>query len=209
MKRKAVVYAPSGQDPLPQFVREADAFFEARGRVHLTMRHLIDRLDALGIDYALIGGMALNAYGYVRMTEDVDVVVSRAGLKRIHEELVGLGYTRKFRGSKGIVDTETQVPIDLIVAGEYPGSGREQPVSYPDPCVGVRIGGIRVLPLPEFVTLKLASGKTGVGRLKDLADIQELIKAAGLGKDLAGKVHPYVRDLYLALWRDARHAQDR
>ena len=54
------------------------------------MARLCRRLTEEGIEYALIGGMALVAYGYVRFTNDVDVLTTRDGLTRVHERLVGL-----------------------------------------------------------------------------------------------------------------------
>jgi hypothetical protein len=50
------------------------------------------------------------------------------------------------------------------------------------------------------VELKLASGMTGTDRMKDLADVQELIKLlslpANFGEDLAAYVQPKFRELW-------------
>jgi hypothetical protein len=40
---------------------------------------------------------------------------------------------------------------------------------------------------------------TAPDRLKDLADVQELIKIRGLSSDFAEKLDPYVREKYLEL----------
>ncbi|PYQ17831.1 MAG: hypothetical protein DMF79_16520, partial [Acidobacteria bacterium] len=56
-------------------------------------------------------------------------------------------------------------------------------------------------PLPRLIELKLASGMTAPHRLKDLADVQELIRAASLSRELANTLDPYVRDKYLELWQ--------
>jgi hypothetical protein len=40
---------------------------------------------------------------------------------------------------------------------------------------------------------------TAPDRLKDLADIQELIKIRDLGREFAEKLNPYVREKYLEL----------
>lgn len=55
-----------------------------------------------------------------------------------------------------------------------------------------------------LVELKLASGLTHPGRLKDLADVQELIRARDLPLGLRTELHPYVRDKYSELWQAAR-----
>ena len=49
-------------------------FFEKTGPVWETLRDLENRLQEAGIDYAIIGGLALNVYKYPRQTVDVDVV---------------------------------------------------------------------------------------------------------------------------------------
>jgi hypothetical protein len=48
--------------------------------------------------------------------------------------------------------------------------------------------------------LKLASGITNPGRLRDLADVQEMIKALSLPSELAQKLNPFVREKYTELW---------
>ena len=54
--------------------------------------------------------------------------------------------------------------------------------------------------LPKLVELKLASGMTNPGRLKDLGDVQELIRTLGLRRELADDLDPYVREKYRELW---------
>jgi hypothetical protein len=47
---------------------------------------------------------------------------------------------------------------------------------------------------------------TAPDRLKDLADVQELIKARGLDAGFAEKLDPYVRGQYLKLWQAVERA---
>ena len=47
--------------------------------------------------------------------------------------------------------------------------------------------------------LKLASGMTAPDRLKDLADVQELIKIRDLAAEFADKLNPHVREEFLKL----------
>ena len=51
------------------------------------------------------------------------------------------------------------------------------------------------------IELKLASDLTAPDRLKDLADVQELIKIRGLDESFASKLDPFVRDKFLELQR--------
>ena len=114
--------------------------------------------------------MALDAHGFRRLTVDVDILVTREDLNAIHENLEGLGYVPPFTGSKNLRDAEHGVRVEFLIAGEFPGDGKPKPVAFPDPAtVGVEIKGVRYLSLPTLVELKLASGMTNPGRLKDLA----------------------------------------
>src|SRR5436309_11788251 len=79
-------------DPVAAMCR----FFMQDDPVHRTLRKITAKLAELGIPYAVAGGMALSAHRFVRATVDVDILVSPAGLKRIHEELEGLGYVAPF-----------------------------------------------------------------------------------------------------------------
>jgi hypothetical protein len=181
---------------------EGDRHFRHDSSVFRTLRKIARRLEAMGVPYAVAGGMSLDAHGYRRLTVVVDILVTREGLRTIHAELEGLGYVPPFTGSKNLRDTENGVRIEFLIAGEFPGDGKPKPVAFPDPAqVGVEIDGVRYLSLPSLIELKLASGMTNPGRLKDLGDVQELIKAIGLRAELAEELNPYVRDRYLELWR--------
>ena len=181
---------------------EGGMHFERASKVYQTLLKVTTRLDALGISYALVGGMAMFLHGYRRFTEDVDILVTRDSLKLIHEQLEGSGYLPPFEGSKQLRDTDNGVRIEFLVTGGYPGDGKEKPVSFPDPAtVFTVIDGIKVLNLPTLVQLKLASG-TAPGRIKDLGDVQELIRVTGLSEEFAEQLDPSVRDQYRKLWRE-------
>jgi hypothetical protein len=184
---------------------EADEFFENRGNVKDSRRRIAERLDQLGVLYAVVGALALFEHGYRRFTQGVDLLVPRGALERIHVELEGLGYLPPFVNSKNLRDTQTGVRIEFLVAGEYPGDGKPKPVAFPDPSTcSVLIDGIRYLNLEKLVELKLASGMTNPGRLKDLADVMELVKAIKLPRDFSQKLDPYVRGRFEELWDGAQ-----
>jgi hypothetical protein len=180
---------------------EGSRHFEEKSAVHEALRKIARRLDELGIPYAIAGGMALFMHGYRRMTEDVDILVAREDIKRIHDALEGRGYRPPFERSKNLRDTDNKVRIEFLLSGGYPGDGKPKPVAFPEPMsVSVERDGIRFLNLSTLVDLKLASGMTNVERLKDLTDVQELIKILGLSTEFAKELHPYVREKYLELW---------
>jgi hypothetical protein len=188
---------------------ELERFFMGEDKVHQALRRIADKLTSLGIPYAVAGGMALNAHGFRRATVDVDVLVTSEGLAAIHAALEGLGYVPPFAGSKHLRDTDSSVRIEFLVSGHYPGDGKPKPVAFPDPAaVGVEIDGIHYLNLPTLVELKLASGMTNAGRLKDLGDVQELIRTLSLKREFGEQLHQYVRDKYFELWDAVKSSFD-
>jgi hypothetical protein len=182
-------------------LQEGSMHFEEASAVHRTLRRVVKRLDELGVPYVVAGGMALFLHGFRRFTEGVDILVTKDGLRLIHERLERLGYVAPFRGSKNLRDADTGVRIKFLVAGEYPGDGKPKPVAFPDPAaVGVERDGIRYLSLPKLIELKLASGLTNPLRLKDIVDVQELIRLLKLPSGFADPLDPSVRGKFLELW---------
>lgn len=185
-------------------LREGSMYFDGNNAVHKTLRRLADRLNELGVDYAVAGGMCLYRHGFRRFTQDVDVLVTREALSKIHSELEGRGYVKPFADSKNLRDAETGVRIDFIISGGYPGERKPGPVSFPIPnTASVEIDGVRYLDLVPLIELKLASGQAS-HRVGDLQDVQKLILARSLPRSLADQVHPSLREAYLLKWEDAQ-----
>jgi hypothetical protein len=179
-----------------------------RDVVHTTLERLARRLREADIPYAIVGGMALNIHGYERMTRDVDVLLTPAGLEKFIEKCVGLGYAQAFSGArKSFRDTASQTPVEVLITGEYPGDGKPKPVSFPDPAAAsMEIENIRVITLAKLIELKLASGLSASHRLRDLADVQDVIVALELPLELSEQLDASVRGEYRRLWEAAQGA---
>jgi hypothetical protein len=189
-------------------VREAGDYFAGKGCLHETLHRLAGNLDAEGIPYALLGGMALGEHGYVRMTEDVDVLLDADGLARFQARFIGRGYVATHPGAtRSFRDAESGVRIEVLVTGDYPGDGKPKPIAFPEPAgSAVLVDGLRVLSLPKLIELKLASGMSAPHRLRDLADVQEIIKVKDLDAQFGAQLDASVRERYLELERDVRTA---
>jgi hypothetical protein len=158
------------------------------------------RLAEEGVPFAVVGALALRQYGYVRATEDIDILTTRQGLDKIHETLVGRGFVPRGPGlRKRLRETERKVNIDVITSGEHAGS-QESPLVYPSPESEdfVELGGIRYPKLETLITFKIASGVWG-NRDQDLVDVQKLIRANGLNGTFAPKLPAALRERFLAL----------
>ena len=184
-------------------------YFMGQGALHGALAQLAADLKRHEIDYVVIGAVALMAHGYPRFTEGIDLVLTAEGLEAFHRELIGLGYAPAFQGArKRLRSTRAGVPVEVIVAGEYPGDGRPKPVQFPVPAdAATEIDGVRFVTLEKLIELKLASGMTAPDRLKDLADVQELIKVRGLASEFAARLNPYVREQFLTLGRAVEGAR--
>lgn len=183
----------------------AGHFFMGDDPVHQTLRRLVEAMDDLEIPYAVCGGMALNAHGYRRATNNVNLILTREALVRAGA-LTERGFTREPKGNN-LRDNETGVQVQISVAGQSLSARKTIAVSYPDPRTSsVEIAGVFYVRLPVLMELKLASGMANSGRLKDLGDAQELIKALDLPEDFEQQLNPFVREKYVELWRGAQQA---
>lgn len=176
-------------------------FFMGEGTLNDTLHEVVRDLENNGIEYCIIGAVALNIHGYRRFTEDIDLLLSKEGLEQFRKSLIGAGYRPLFEGAtKRFRQTRNNVTVEIITDGEFPGDGKPKSVEFPKPgAFQIEIDGIKTLPLDKLIELKLASGMTAPDRLKDLADVQEMIKIKGLPTNFAEKLDPYVREKFLEL----------
>src|ERR1700694_4559464 len=176
---------------LDDLYAEGLRYFMGQGTLNKTLTQLASDLREHGIDYMVIGAVALLAHGYPRFTEDIDLVLTAEGLETFHRELIGLGYVPAFSGAKKrLRSTRDGVRIDVMTSGEYPGDGKPKPVNIPEPSTAsTEIDGLQIVTLQKLIELKLASGMTAADRLKDLADVQELIKIRGLQSEFAEQLN--------------------
>jgi hypothetical protein len=190
---------------MQEVLAEAQRYFAGEGTLNYALQQLVGDLQKHRIEYAIMGGVALFAHGYERYTENINLLMTVEGLNRFRKELLGLGAW----GVSGYDQTEIQnqvrsfpYGVDIVIAttGEFPGDGKPKPVSIPDPAAAsIEINGINVVTFEKLIELKLASGMSAPYRLKDLADVQELIKVRGLQPEFAERLDPYVREKFVEL----------
>ncbi len=157
-----------------------------------TMRKAVRVLAEAGIPSLVVGGYAVQENGYARFTSDVDLVVPDVAAAR------GVLSINGFRENPGssmtVTDRISKVEVDLLPGGRSVGPG---PLMLPMPMevsTQPAIADLRTL-----VEIKLSSylGSPG-SRLKDLADVQELIKSNDMPEDFP--LNQAVRATYSELW---------
>ena len=197
--------APEAEARFVEGVAYCDSFFMGQAEAQLALHRLAAILEAEDLPYAIIGAFALNEYGHRRVTVGVDLVMREEHLQAFKRRHLGKGYKERVRGTGKLRDTEHGVDIDVLSTGRFPGDDKPKPIAFPDPAtVALRGDRFALLPMTRFIELKLASGMVAPHRGKDLVDIQDLIKSAGLAQDLADQLHPWVRDTFVKLWQLAQ-----
>ena len=189
--------------------QEGLRFFMGEGILNETLRRVTKDLENHQISYSVIGAVALNQHGYRRFTEDIDLLLTTEGLEKFRDELIGKGYRPAFEGAtKKFRTTQENITVEIITSGEFPGDGKPKPVVFTDPSENqTEIDGVKTLSLEKLIELKLASGMTAPHRLKDLADVQELIKVKNLTADFAEKLNPFVREKFLELQKAVKDSE--
>lgn len=202
------VLDPAREQRFFEALQRAEDFFMGKAAVHRAMRKIAGRLDELAIPYAVVGAMAMNEYGFERVTDDVDVLMTREGLEKFKQQWLGRGYVEKFPGSRAVRDTEDNVTIDVLLTGAYPGDGLPKPISFPDPREAFRGTSVNLLPVERWIELKLASGLSAPHRMRDLADVLDLIRVCSLPTDIEARIHESVRPKFRELWAAAQHRDE-
>lgn len=167
-----------------------------------TLRSAVEVLAHWDIPHLVAGGLAVQEHGYFRVTLDADIIVPDV-LEAVEFLTADLsGPFVRYQGCEDTVqDRRNGVFINFLPAGR--AFGRNCQVMFPEPR--------SVSDQPQFVTLeqlialKLDSWvNSPTRRLKDKADVVELIKELKLPRDLP--VAEPVRHLYVETW-DALRAE--
>jgi hypothetical protein len=165
-------------------------------------RAAVEILADHDIPHLIVGGLAVQEYGYPRVTIDVDIVVPDVleAVEFLTASLTGPFY-RVPEFYNRVEDRRNGVMIDLLPAGEVLKNGCNVP--FPQPAQATE--QFQIVKLEELISLKLDSWSgSPVRRHKDKTDVIELIARRKLPRDLA--VAPVVRALYTETW-DALQAE--
>jgi len=133
------------------------------------------QLDHLGVRYALAGGLAVGAHGYIRATTDVDFLVGEEAF-----EHHGLIVTFK----AGVPIEVEGIRIDYLSAVSL-GKQLEEVLDHP-----TISEGLAIVPVEVLIYMKLVAK-----RRQDLVDVIELINAGADLKRTRDYLQQYAQDL--------------
>lgn len=155
-----------------------------------SLEAIFSALNAVGVRYLVVGGLAVNAHGYQRLIQDLDLVVQldAENLRRAVRALVPLGYRPvvpvdiediadpekrtawiqdKNMQVFGLVsDTYWETPLDLFVTEPFDFEAEYKAAMWGEIAPGLKVGFVTI---PTLIDMKEAAG-----RPRDLDDIQHL-----------------------------------
>lgn len=157
------------------------------GALDRDWKDFLAALQAHGVEYMLVGGIALGVHGHVRYTKDLDVWfrATEANAERLIAALRTFGFTDIHVSPAAFCK-----PRSMLVLGKEPNAielinfadGIDFDVCYPRRVV-VPLDGMQV----AVIGLDdLRKNKQAVGRLQDLADLEQL-----KGADETGPGEPH------------------
>jgi hypothetical protein len=164
-----------------------------------TMRKAVRVLAEAGIPSLVVGGYAVQENGYARFTSDVDIVVPDVAAAR--ERLSISGFRENPGSSMTLTDRFSKIEVDLLPGGGSVGPG---PLPLPMPTVlstQPTFADLRIL-----MEIKLSSYLgSPASRLKDLADVVELIKVNDVPREFP--LHEAVLPTFLKTWDGLRQEE--
>jgi hypothetical protein len=144
---------------------------------------LLAAFAAAKVEFAVVGGVAVNMHGYVRATNDLDIFIrpTEENAYAAFQALLALG-----------IPLEGLVPGDLLDDEENLRFGPEEDhidvlssigeMSFEQVWRNRIVAEVEGLSIPFISKPDLIENKRQVGRLRDLADVEELGLIADVGE---------------------------
>jgi hypothetical protein len=165
------------------------------------LRSIIERLDALGIAYMVVGSVAALAHGRSRTTQDADIVADlderklRAFVESLPSERFYVSLDAALDALRrktlfNVIDLESGWKIDLVPRKRRPFSLEEFARRQ-----SVQVAGLplSVASAEDTILSKLEWAKLSGGSARQLEDAEELARVAAGGLDMA----------YIERWAEA------
>ena len=146
------------------------------------LQQLLDLLDAMKIDYCVIGGLAVNAYVEPVVSLDLDLVVVAAAMEKLTKAATNLFKVEKFPHSFNLCSPKSDLRIQLQTDPRYqafiPNSSVKEVMGY----------SMKVAALEDVFQGKIWAYTDEQRRMskrqKDLADIFRFIETYPHLKDI-------------------------
>jgi hypothetical protein len=175
-----------------------NTFFEKRVDQLFDLAELVEKaFSSAGLEYRVVGGLA--TYLYVeesepdagRLTKDIDIAVRREDLQKIAEAVKPFGLQYRCAAGVNMLAPAGERParraVCLICTGEKVRPDYPEPVPELGPYRTVK--GVRLIPLPDLIRMKLTSF-----RAKDEAHLKDLDEAGLITPEIQAELSPILRE---------------
>lgn len=157
-------------------------------RLGRQIAEISDVLNAIGVRFALIGGLALASHNVVRATQDVDMLTDAENADEIERRLLALGYRCLHRSADAGNYSRHDERVDFLYASR-PIARRLLAGALE---LDTSLGRLRVISPEGLIGFKLQALVNNPRRTQDLEDIRALLRANRTRLDLA-EVREYFR----------------
>lgn len=136
------------------------------------IKELVATLNTAGIQFALIGGLALSSYKVIRATQDIDLLIDTADGDAVNNLLLNLGYHCLHRSSDAANYTREDERVDMLyaerpIARRLLGSAAVRETSF---------GRLGVVSAEGLIGFKLQAIVNNPKRTMDREDIRALLR---------------------------------
>lgn len=154
----------------------------------IMFRRVVETLGKENLDFLLIGGMAVNYYGYTRATADIDFMVAVNKVSQARRALSQAGFTNVLEQENVLFFhwPDQPVRVDLLKVDEETFARLLQK----SVAIEVHAMPLRVPALDDLIAMKLFALKHGGAKrmAKDMVDVVQLTLANNL--DLEQTIKP-------------------
>lgn len=151
----------------------------------LVIEKLLSAFKEHNVRYALMGGFALGIWGGSRSTVDLDFLVYRDDMEKVHKIMTGLGY-ESHQHTENV--SQYISPLKVLGGIDFVHAFREASVGMLQRAVEKNIFGdklkVKTLTPEDIIGLKLQGVYNNPAREKvDIADIEMLVSLHGKNLD--------------------------
>jgi hypothetical protein len=145
----------------------------ASSRLGRQLTEILDSLNRIGVQSALIGGLALSPHKVVRATQDIDLLIDQTAADSVHEEVTRLGYQCLHRSSDVANYQRKDERLDFLFASRPIARRLLNHATE----LHTSLGLVRVISGEGLIGFKLQGLVNDPRRTQDLEDIRALVQA--------------------------------
>jgi len=142
-------------------------------RLGRQLAEILSALEKLGVQYALIGGLALSPHKVIRATQDIDLLIDQSAAETVEQEVVRLGYQCLHRSPDVGNYQRKDERLDFLYASR---SVARRLLAHAV-ALNTSLGAVRVVSSEGLIGFKLQGLANDPRRTQDLEDIKALLHA--------------------------------